>query len=202
MSAYLPLLVILISVGLVFVHGGLLVFWRSDRKSSSYYMTRSFGVTVTFLNVVAFAVALAVSCVLTDGLRQTCLSFMLITDYNFRPVNCQMGFDSLDLNYNMRGTLYLIGFGILGAWLSVIFTLISVVMYTIRAGCCRCTLHWGGNWSTSSVWRTGIIPNLIQTRIRFLAVPLNNYQNIQWNIIFSNLDQSCSPCLKADVERT
>lgn len=141
MSAYLPLLVILISVGLVFVHGGLLVFWRSDRKSSSYYMTRSFGVTVTFLNVVAFAVALAVSCVLTDGLRQTCLSFVLITDYNFRPVNCQMGFDSLDLNYNMRGTLYLIGFGILGAWLSVIFTLISVVMYTIRAGCCRCTLH-------------------------------------------------------------
>ncbi|XP_018027330.1 uncharacterized protein LOC108682637 [Hyalella azteca] len=151
LSAYLPVIIMAIALTLVFIHGGLLFYWRSKRKSSSFYTRRSFSISLLFFNLVSFAIALAVACMLTDGLRQTCLSFQFISDIDYRPPNCQTGFNGLDLNYNIEGTFYFIIFAMIGAWLAVTFTLISFVLYLVRAEVCQCSV--GGTRSKSSAVR-------------------------------------------------
>lgn len=141
MTAYLPVVVMAIALILIFVHGGLLFFWRSNRKSSSFYTKKAFAVTLMFCNFLAFGISFTVACTLTDGLRQTCLSFEFISDIDYRPTNCQNGFNGLDLNYDIEGTMYYIIFAIIGAWLSVIFTLISFVLYFKRVKVCSCNTH-------------------------------------------------------------
>lgn len=140
-TAYVPLLIAVSSLVLVFVHGGLLFYWRGKRKSSGFYMSKGFNLTLLFCNMVAMGVAIAVACVLTDGLRQTCLSFNFISDIEYRPTSCQNGYDGLDLNYNIEWTYYLVILAIVGAWLTVILTLISFGMYIVRAGICRCSFY-------------------------------------------------------------
>lgn len=140
-TAYVPLVIITISLTLVFIHGGLLVYWRSKRKSAGFYTTKSFNITLLFFNLVSLLVALTVACVLTDGFRQTCLSFKLISDINFRPTSCQNGFYNLDLNYNIEWTYYYIVLAITGSWITVLLTLILFIMYVIRVGICRCTFN-------------------------------------------------------------
>ncbi|KAF2365779.1 hypothetical protein FHG87_003468, partial [Trinorchestia longiramus] len=139
LSAYMPVVIMAISLTLLFVHGGLLFFWRSERRSSSFYMRRSFSLSLLFFSFVSFCVALAVACMLTDGLRQTCLSFQFISDIDYRPTNCQNGFNGLDLNYNIEGSFYYIIFAMIGAWLTVIDTILYFILCLGRAKVCSCS---------------------------------------------------------------
>ena len=139
--AYLPLLNATISLVLMCMHGILLFFWRNDKKVSTHYNSRSFGTTLWFLNLFCFCTALAVAATLSDGLRQTCLSFKLISDMQYRPTSCQNGLYSMDLNYDMEGSFYLIIFGIIGSWLSVFFSGALTILYTVSIGWCQCCVR-------------------------------------------------------------
>jgi len=138
-SAYVPVLTSTISLVLLFVHGGLLFHWRSNGHSSSYFLSRTYSLSLLFTNLATLLLAVTVAALITDGLRQTCLSFTLISDMNLRPTSCQNGYDSKDLNYDIEWTYYYICLAITGAWISVVSSAVTFTMYFIRAGICRCS---------------------------------------------------------------
>merc|ERR1719376_1059758 len=119
-AAYVPVLTGTIALVLLFVHGGLLFHWRTHSNSSSYFLSRTYGLTLLFTNLVILLLTVTVAGLISDGLRQTCLSFTLISDMNLRPTNCQNGFDSKDLNYDIEWTYYYICLALAAAWASVV----------------------------------------------------------------------------------
>ncbi|XP_042203181.1 serine/arginine repetitive matrix protein 1-like isoform X1 [Homarus americanus] len=141
-TAFLPIMVLALSVTLLLFHLGLLHSWRTKGEPPSFAFTRLYTLVVLAIVTLETVIALAVAITLTEGFRHTCISFDLNLSWNEYIHTCNQNYDDRDQAYmldNLR-TFEKIVTGLVGSWLCGITTILLTIVYMIRSKICSCEL--------------------------------------------------------------
>lgn len=139
--AFLPIVILVLSFFLILFHYGILHTWYTNDAIPVFALTRKYSVGTMLLTLVEAMVAWTVACMLTDGFRQTCLSFELTPAPEDRPISCRYGFDDRDETYMFKDldTFKKLMIGLSGSWLCVMTTTVMAVSALVRVCTCRST---------------------------------------------------------------
>ncbi|XP_042890903.1 serine/threonine-protein kinase PRP4 homolog [Penaeus japonicus] len=139
-TAFLPLLVAVLSACLAFFHCSILHAWRMRGDPPVVAFSTKYALATMVVTGVQAALSLAIACTLTDGFRQTCLSFELNPWPDVRPGSCKEGYDDRDFSYRLQDlhTHSKIVIGMVGAWFCTVATAFLAVVYLVRAKLCSC----------------------------------------------------------------
>ena len=136
LCSYLPLIVLLISLSMTIFHGSVLQAVRTKRKIPVFLKKRSYAVIMAIINSAELILAIGIAATLTDGFRQTCLSFQLSPWIQDRADSCKEGYDNRDHAYFIGNSFNRILTGVVGAWLSVIFVFQTTIIFIWRTRIC------------------------------------------------------------------
>ncbi|XP_063591629.1 repetin-like isoform X2 [Penaeus indicus] len=141
-TAFLPLLVAVLSACLAFFHCSILHAWRMRGDPPIVAFSKKYAVATMVITGVQAVLSLAIACTLTDGFRQTCLSFELNPWPDVRPASCKEGYDDRDFSYRLQDlhTFSKIIIGMVGAWICTVATIFLTIVYLIRAKLCSCCM--------------------------------------------------------------
>lgn len=141
-TAFLPLLVAVLSACLAFFHCSILHAWRMRGDPPIVAFSKKYAIATMVITGVQAVLSLAIACTLTDGFRQTCLSFELNPWPDVRPASCKEGYDDRDFSYRLQDlhTFSKIIIGMVGAWICTVVTTFLTIMYLIRAKLCSCCM--------------------------------------------------------------
>lgn len=103
-TAYMPALILVMSLSLILLHGGVLYAWRSGNETSVLLVSKTYPKILFFIEFLELVIAISVAGVILDGVRQTCLSFQLNPWPDERPENCKDGYDERDSVYGISKT--------------------------------------------------------------------------------------------------
>lgn len=139
-TAFLPLLVAVLSACLAFFHCSILHAWRMRGDPPIVAFSKKYAIATMVITAVQAVLSLAIACTLTDGFRQTCLSFELNPWPDVRPASCREGYNDRDFSYRLQDlhTFSKIIIGLVGAWVCTVATTFLTIIYLIRAKLCAC----------------------------------------------------------------
>ncbi|XP_076039979.1 uncharacterized protein LOC143024752 [Oratosquilla oratoria] len=140
--AFMPVFIIVLSLALLVTHGSLLYNWHSNGNFPELLVTRKYSLLLLAFNFFEFILMFSVACTMTDGFRQTCLSFELSPYPENRPENCKMGFSMRDKAYSLEELHTFARFivGMIGAWLCSIILFFITLLSAVRGKLCSCNM--------------------------------------------------------------
>lgn len=139
-TAFLPILVAAIAVTLGVSHGCVLHVWRVAGQKPVTASSAVYARVTVVLVLLQLLVALTGIIVLTDGFRQTCVSFDLSLSWNEAPRPCKERLDDRDDAYNIASTFVRLVIAMAGGWACCIVSSFMLVASCIRARFFKCQL--------------------------------------------------------------
>ncbi|XP_053654697.2 arginine/serine-rich coiled-coil protein 2 [Cherax quadricarinatus] len=142
MTAFLPIIEVVLSTTLLLFHSGLLNIWRLKGEPPAFAFTRIYTLVVLAIVALETLLAFAVAIILTEGFRHTCISFDLNLSWNEYVATCKENFDDRDEAYvmNQLHTFIKIVMALVGSWINVITTVLLTIVYVTRSKICSCEL--------------------------------------------------------------
>lgn len=137
-AAFLPLLVAALALTLAAAHCCLLHVWRTAGRAPAATASRVYGGVTLALVALEAVLALTAALVLTEGFRQTCISFDLSLSWNEAPHTCRSNLDDRDDASQVSGTFPKLLAGLVAGWASVALTAALTVTCAVRARLCSC----------------------------------------------------------------
>lgn len=137
-TSFLPLLVAALALTLAAAHTCVLHVWRTDGRAPAATASRVYAGVTLALVALQTVLALAGALILTEGFRQTCISFDLSLSWNESPHTCRHNLDERDAAYQVTNTYPKLVAALVGAWTTVALTAALSVTCAVRARLCRC----------------------------------------------------------------
>ncbi|XP_045598160.1 uncharacterized protein [Procambarus clarkii] len=141
-AAFLPIIMLVLSVTLLLFHSGLLHIWRIKEEPPAFAFTRIYTLVVLAIVALETLLALCVAVVLTEGFRHTCISFDLNLSWNEYVPSCQKNFADRDEAYllDQLHTFAKIIVALASAWFCAITAILLTIVYITRSKICSCEL--------------------------------------------------------------
>lgn len=138
-TAFLPLIIAVLSLVLAALHCSVLRTWN-ENYMPTLAASRTLGLVTLAVSTLEAAVALASTIILTEGFRQTCISFDLSLSWGEAPHSCRSNYNDRDFAYRLGylHTFDLILGGLVCGWTLVVLTIILVFLSVSRARLCAC----------------------------------------------------------------
>lgn len=135
-AAFLPILVAALALTMATAHGCVLHVWRVSGQAPAASASKVYaGVTIALV-ALQVAVAMAAVMVLTEGFRQTCVSFDLSLSWNETPQTCKERLRQRDASYQLPPTFPKLVGGLVGGWTCVVLSAFLLVACCVRARLC------------------------------------------------------------------
>lgn len=135
-AAFLPILVAALALTMATAHGCVLHVWRLAGRAPAASASKVYaGVTVALV-ALQVVVAMTAALVLTEGFRQTCVSFDLSLSWNETPQSCQERLRQRDASYQLTATFSRLVTGLVGGWSCVVLSAFLLVACAVRARLC------------------------------------------------------------------
>lgn len=138
-TAFLPLIIVVLSLVLAALHCSVLRTWNGNYMPT-LAASRIIGLVTLAVSTLEAALALASAIILTEGFRQTCISFDLSLSWGEAPHTCRSNYIDRDFAYRLGylHTFDLILGGLVCGWTLVVLTIILVFLSVTRARLCAC----------------------------------------------------------------
>ncbi|XP_071522540.1 uncharacterized protein [Panulirus ornatus] len=142
LTAFLPVIVVLLSGTMLLSHCGLLHVWRTKGDPPPFAFSRLYSLITLAIAVVQTALALSVALTLTEGFRQTCIAFDLNLSWNEVAYSCKKNFEDRDESYGLDDlhTFNKIVTGLVGSWACSVTAILITIVYMLRSRLCWCQL--------------------------------------------------------------
>lgn len=137
-TSLLPLLASALALTLAAAHTCVLHVWRTAGRAPAATASRVYAGVTLALVVLQTLLALAGALILTEGFRQTCISFDLSLSWNEAPHTCRRNLEERDAAYQVTGTYPKLLAALVAAWATVALTAALCVTCAVRARLCRC----------------------------------------------------------------
>ncbi|KAG0723773.1 hypothetical protein GWK47_041961 [Chionoecetes opilio] len=139
-AAYLPILVACLAITLATAHACVLHVWRTAGHGPAASASKVYAGITMILVVLQVVVALTAVLVLTEGFRQTCISFDLSLSWNEAVQPCSKRLGERDAAYTISSTFGRIVAGLVGGWGCVVLSCVLLVVCAVRARLCTLQL--------------------------------------------------------------
>lgn len=137
-AAFLPMLVAALALTLAAAHVCILHVWRTAGRAPAAAASRVYGGVTLALVTLQAMLALTAALLLTEGFRQTCISFDLSLSWNEAPHTCRDNLDGRDEAYGVGpDTFPRLVAALAAGWATVALTLSLAVTCAVRARLCR-----------------------------------------------------------------
>lgn len=138
-TAFLPLNIVVLSLVMAALHCSVLRTWNGNYMPT-LAASRIIGLVTLAVSTLEAALALASTIILTEGFRQTCISFDLSLSWGEAPHTCRSNYIDRDFAYRLGylHTFDLILGGLVCGWILVVLTIILVFLSVTRARLCAC----------------------------------------------------------------
>lgn len=139
-AAFLPILVAGLSVTLAVSHGCVLHVWRVAGHKPVTASSAVYARVTVVLVLLQLLVAFTGVVILTEGFRQTCISFDLSLSWNEAPETCKKRLGDRDASYAIPNTFVRLVIGMVGGWGTSVLSAFLLVVCCVRARFCKCQL--------------------------------------------------------------
>ncbi|KAK4313345.1 hypothetical protein Pmani_015299 [Petrolisthes manimaculis] len=138
-AAFLPLIIVVLSLIFTALHYSVVRIWN-ENYMPTLAASRTLSLVTLAVTTLEAAVALTSTIILTEGFRQTCISFDLSLSWGEAPYTCRSNYNDRDFAYRLGylHTFDLILGGLVCGWILVVLTIILVFLSVTRARLCAC----------------------------------------------------------------
>lgn len=137
-TALLPVLVAALALTLSAAHTCVLHVWRTGGRAPAATASRVYAGVTLALVALQTVLALTAALILTEGFRQTCISFDLSLSWNEAPHTCRRNLEDRDAAYQVNATFPKLVAALVAGWTCVALTAALSVTCAVRARLCRC----------------------------------------------------------------